>query len=112
MLLSSEELAMASVDLPVRIGMLHWDFGGARNTNAPAGMPAEATQAWSQTSDASTGNEHTDSANGHWRAHSTDDPQGTDCMQSIPPVSRQSQRPKAVGGLSRAKHRTDREARA
>src|SRR5262245_45901036 len=49
MLLSSV-LAMTMLNLPVRTGTLGHE--GARNTNAPAGMPAEATQARRLTSDA------------------------------------------------------------
>src|SRR5882672_9579950 len=99
MLLSSEELDMASVDLPVRMRMLHGDSGGVRNTNAPADMPAEATQAARHTSNARRGGKaRTDSANDHWRAHFADDPQGTDCDRSIPPASWQSQRPKVISG--------------
>src|SRR5437762_5546755 len=100
MLLSSV-LAMTPVHLT--IGMENCCDEGVRDTNAPAAEPAGATQVTRRTSDAGADdNVRPDKGNGHWRAHSTDDPQGTICKGSLRPYRGPSQRGKHPQALSGA----------
>src|SRR5262245_36402504 len=76
MLLSSM-LALTILDLPVRVRGGGLGPGRGRDTNAPAGKPARATQFGTRTSDADTGRHGTTTTDdGHWKAHSTDSPLG------------------------------------
>src|SRR4249920_2525042 len=82
MLLSSV-LAMAPVDLPTGYDLERLN-GGIRDTNAPAHEHAGANQVLRLTSDSGTKRGLQGTGDGHWRAHSTDNPRGTNCVREYP----------------------------